>query len=53
LNRATVGFESAVNFMNTMDNTVLIPKFWQKMTELDRIRKEELLLVIPELSELK
>jgi radical SAM protein with 4Fe4S-binding SPASM domain len=53
LNRATVGFESAVNFMNTTDNTVLIPKFWQKMTELDRIRKEELLLVIPELSELK
>jgi len=53
LNRATVGFESAVNFMMATDNTALIPKFWSKMTELDRIRKEELLAVIPELRELR
>lgn len=53
LNRATVGFESAINFMQATDNTALIPKFWDKMTELDRIRKEELLSVIPELADLK
>jgi len=53
LNRATVGFESAINFMNTTDNTALIPKFWDKMTQLDCLRKEELLSTIPELAELK
>jgi len=53
LNRATVGFESAINFMDSTDNSQLIPKFWTKMTELDRIRKEDLLLVIPELKELQ
>jgi hypothetical protein len=53
LNRATVGFESAINFMMATDNTALIPKFWDKMTQLDRIRKEELLSTIPELIELK
>jgi sulfatase maturation enzyme AslB (radical SAM superfamily) len=49
LNRATVGFESAVNFMLATDNTKLIPKFWSKMTELDSIRNENLLNTIPEL----
>jgi hypothetical protein len=53
LNRATVGFESAVNFMLSTDNSNLIPKFWSKMSELDRIRNEDLLSVIPELAELR
>ena len=53
LNRATVGFESAVNFMMATDNTELIPKFWRKMTELDSIRNEDLLITIPELKSLK
>jgi sulfatase maturation enzyme AslB (radical SAM superfamily) len=53
LNRATVGFESAVNFMLATDNTKLIPKFWSKMTELDAIRKENVLETIPELAALK
>jgi radical SAM protein with 4Fe4S-binding SPASM domain len=53
LNRATVGFESAINFMLSTDNSALIPKFWTKMSELDHIRKEDLLLVIPELKELQ
>jgi sulfatase maturation enzyme AslB (radical SAM superfamily) len=52
LNRATVGFESAVNFMLATDNSSLIPKFWSKMTELDCIRKEDLLSTIPELKAL-
>jgi organic radical activating enzyme len=53
LNRATVGFESAVNFMMGTDNSNLIPKFWTKMSELDAIRKESLLDTIPELALLK
>jgi radical SAM protein with 4Fe4S-binding SPASM domain len=53
LTRATVGFESAINFMMATDNTALIPKFWNKMTELDAIRNQNLLDVIPELLILK
>jgi sulfatase maturation enzyme AslB (radical SAM superfamily) len=53
LNRATVGFESAVNFMMATDNTQLIPKFWDKTSELDGIRNENVLEVIPELKALK
>jgi organic radical activating enzyme len=53
LQRATVGFESAINFMHATDNTQLIPTFWAKMTELDSLRNERILEVIPELVELK
>jgi len=53
LNRATVGFESAINFLQATDNTALLPKFWAKMSELDAIRKENLLDIIPELAVLK
>jgi sulfatase maturation enzyme AslB (radical SAM superfamily) len=53
LNRATVGFESAINFMMATDNTKLIPKFWAKTNELDAIRGEQVLTVIPELADLK
>jgi MoaA/NifB/PqqE/SkfB family radical SAM enzyme len=49
LRRATVGFESAINFMLGTDNTVLLSKFWKKTHELDAIRKENILEVIPEL----
>jgi MoaA/NifB/PqqE/SkfB family radical SAM enzyme len=49
LERATVGFESAVNFMQATDNTQLLPKFWNKTAELDAIRKENMLDIIPEL----
>lgn len=52
LNRATVGFESAINFMMATDNSALIPKFWSKTLELDGIRGEQLLQVIPELEAL-
>jgi organic radical activating enzyme len=51
--RATQGFESAINFMNSTDNTHLIPKFWEKTQQLDEIRKENILDVIPELKALK
>ena len=53
LTRATVGFESAIKFMNAEDKSDLIPKFWQKTHQLDIIRGEEILDVIPELAALK
>jgi MoaA/NifB/PqqE/SkfB family radical SAM enzyme len=52
LTRATVGFESAVNFMMATDNTPLLPTFWKKTDQLDSIRNERLLGVIPELEAL-
>jgi MoaA/NifB/PqqE/SkfB family radical SAM enzyme len=52
LDRATVGFESAINFMMAADNTTLIPKFWAKTQELDAIRNEQILTAIPELEAL-
>ena len=53
LQRATVGFESAVNFMMSTDNTHLIDTFWSKTHELDDIRKENILDIIPELAALQ
>ena len=53
LNRATVGFESALQYMESTDNTHLIDKFWQKTNRLDGIRKENILDVIPEMAALK
>ena len=52
LHRATVGFESAITFMNKIDNAKLIDTFWAKTSELDYIRNEDILDVIPELSAL-
>jgi hypothetical protein len=53
LHRATVGFESAINYMMSTDNTHLIPKFWSTTDRLDEIRRENILDVIPELTALK
>ena len=53
LQRATVGFESAIKFMDATDNTHLLPEFWQRTQTLDALRNEELLQVIPELGDLK
>ena len=52
LNRATVGFESAINFMMATDNTPMLNEFWKKTHELDSIRNEDLLTIIPELEAL-
>ena len=52
LNRATVGFESALKFLDG-NNEQALPVFWKKMTELDAIRKENLLDILPELIGLK
>jgi len=53
LQRATVGFESAINFMMTTDNTQLLDTFWQKTNQLDGIRNERILDAIPELQALQ
>ena len=53
LGRATQGFESAIAFMNATDNTHLIDTFWRKTTELDAIRSERCLDILPELAALK
>ena len=53
LGRATQGFESAVNFMFATDNTQLIDTFWRKTQELDDIRNENILDIIPELTALQ
>jgi len=53
LGRATQGFESAITFMMATDNTHLVDTFWRKTYELDSIRKENILDIIPELAALK
>jgi radical SAM protein with 4Fe4S-binding SPASM domain len=53
LQRATVGFESAINFMDATDNTHLLPEFWKRTKVLDALRNEDILKVLPELTELK
>ncbi len=53
LQRATQGFESAITFMTATDNTQLIDTFWRKTHELDGIRNERMLDIIPELRALK
>lgn len=53
LGRATQGFESAITFMMATDNTHLIDTFWRKTHELDNIRKENIMEIIPELAALK
>jgi len=52
LQRATIGFESAIKFMMASDNTNLLDTFWRKTHELDKIRGENCLDVIPELQAL-
>lgn len=52
LQRATRGYESAMKFMMSTDNQYLLPQFREKIAQLDAIRGESLLDVIPELREL-
>jgi len=52
LNRATVGFESALNFLEG-NNQDQLPKFWERMQELDKIRNENISEAIPELNEIR
>ena len=49
LQRATVQFESVINLMMSADNSALLPEFWEVSDQLDSIRSENLVDVIPEL----
>ena len=53
LGRATNSFRSVLTFMTKTDNSRLIPEFWRKTEELDSVRKESILDIIPELEILK
>jgi organic radical activating enzyme len=53
LNRATQGFESVINFMMATDNTHLLDTFWRKTYELDSIRNENIIDILPELTAIK
>ena len=52
LNRATVGFESALNYLDANDNSHLQLQFVQKTQQLDSIRKECITDVISELKDM-
>lgn len=53
LNRATVGFRSALDFMMITDNSHLLAKFWQRTQQLDDLRGQQILAVLPELATLR
>jgi organic radical activating enzyme len=52
INRATGGFEGAVAFMMSTDNSKLLPDFWETVSDLDWSRNERLIHVVPELEQI-
>jgi organic radical activating enzyme len=52
INRATGGFEGAVAFMMSADNSHLLSDFWDHVSDLDWSRNEQLMSVVPELEQL-
>lgn len=52
LNRATVGFKSAIEFMLSTDNSHFLETFWYRTQQLDAIRNQQVLDVLPELAAL-
>lgn len=53
MKRAANGFKSALQFMDSTDNSHRIPAFWKTTTNLDNIRNEDIVAVIPQLARLK
>ena len=49
IQRAVGGFEGAIAFMMSTDNSHLLPDFWKTVNDLDWSRSEDLLQVVPEL----
>lgn len=47
--RACQGFESAITFMDSRDNSDKLPEFWTKAEQLDKIRGEDIRKILPEL----
>lgn len=52
INRATGGFEGAVAFMMSTDNSKLLTDFWETVSDLDWSRNERLIHVVPELEQI-
>lgn len=49
IHRATGGFQGAINFMMATDNSHLLSTFWESVNDLDWVRREDLMQVVPEL----
>lgn len=49
IQRAVGGFKGAIDLMMATDNSHLLPRFWEQMTDLDWSRKESLVDIVPEL----
>jgi hypothetical protein len=52
MQRATGGFEGAIKFMMSQDNSHLLGNFWQQVSDLDWSRNERLISVVPELEQI-
>jgi MoaA/NifB/PqqE/SkfB family radical SAM enzyme len=52
LTRATLGFESVINFMMNDDKSDYLSKFWEYNGRIDTVRNESLFDAIPELKNL-
>ena len=52
LQRATGGFEAAINFINANEKQDLLPVFWETCSDLDWSRNERLISSVPELKEI-
>ena len=53
LTRATSGFKSAINFLNDRDQSNLLPAFFKRTDELDRVRNENFESVFKEFNDLR
>jgi hypothetical protein len=52
LQRATGGFEAAINFMMAQDRSNLLVEFWETASDLDWSRNERIINAVPELERL-
>jgi hypothetical protein len=52
IQRAVGGFRGAIEFMMATDNSHLLPKFWTLVEDLDGVRDESLVKVVPELEQI-
>jgi len=53
ISRATGGFEGAIQFMMAEDHVDWLPDFWDTVDDIDRIRNEKLVDIIPELKQIE
>jgi len=53
LQRATSGFEGVIQLMMSADNSAYLSDFWKATEQLDAIRSEKLIDVVPELKQIQ